>query len=107
MSYRVVVFSLSDRLPGMGDLLRGQQGLAAHFHPTGDRRRAARFRAFLNQRPFGFRQYPDHLPQGMARGCGGVYRFRQRAEGHAPRFQIIQEADQVTQRPTQSVEFRP
>jgi len=54
----VVVFPLFDKLAGMGDLLRGELWLAAHLHPTGDRRRASRRGAFLNQRPFKFRQYP-------------------------------------------------
>ena len=89
----------------MGDLLRRELGLAAHLHPTGDRRRAARFRAFLNQRAFQFRQYPDHLPHGAARGRRGVNRFRQGTEGHTPRFQVIQEADQVAQRAAQPVKL--
>ena len=47
-----MAFLLSDQLPGMGNLLRRQLGLTAHFHPTGDRRRAARCGAFLNQGAF-------------------------------------------------------
>ncbi len=105
LRYRVVGFPLSDQRPGMGDLLRGQLGLAAHFHPTGDRRRASRRGAFLNQRPFQFRQDSHHLPHRPARGRGGVEGFRQRPEGHAPRFQIVQETDEVTQAAAQSVEF--
>lgn len=86
-------------------VLRGQLGLAAHFHPTGDRRRASRRGAFLNQRPFQFRQDSHHLPHRPARGRGGVEGFRQRAEGHPPRFQIVQEADQVPQRPAQPIQL--
>ena len=89
----------------MGDLLQRQLGLAAHLHATGDRRRAARFGPFLDQGAFQFRQYPDHLPHGAARGRRGVNRFRQGAEGYTPRFQVIQEADQVPQRAAQPVEF--
>ena len=63
----------------MGDLLQRQLGLAAHLHATGDRRRAARFGALLNQGAFQFRQYPDHLPHRAACGDGGVNGFRQRA----------------------------
>ena len=77
MRYRVGALSLPYQLAGRGDLLRGQKRLAAHLHPTGDRRRAARLRAFLNERPFQFRQYPDHLPHGAACGRGGVDSFRQ------------------------------
>ena len=97
MRYGVVAFALFDQFAGMGDLLRRQLGLAAHLHATGDRRQAARRGAFLNQRPFQFRQYPHHLPQGAARGRGGVNRFRQRAEGHTLHLEIVQEADQVPQ----------
>ncbi len=70
----------------MSNLLRRQLGFAAHLHPTSDRRRAVRLGALLNQGAFQFRQYPDHLPHGAARGRRGVNRFRKRAEGHAPRF---------------------
>ena len=105
LGYGVVIFALLDELAGMGDLLWGELGFAAHLHPTSDRRRAARLGAFLNQRAFQFRQYPDHLPHGAARGCGGINGFRQRPEGHAPHLQIIQKADQVAQRAAQPVEF--
>ena len=103
--YVVMAFPLSYQLPGMGGLLRRQKGLAAHLHPTGDRRQAARRGAFLNQRPFEFRQDSHHLPHSATRGCGGVNRFRERAEGHPPRFQIVQEADQIPQRPPQPVQL--
>ena len=98
-------FPLPDQCLGMGDLLRRQKGLAAHLDATRDRRRAARLRPFLNQGAFEFRQYPDHLPHRAARGRGGINGFRQRAEGDAPRFQIVQQAGQVTQRPAQPVEL--
>ncbi len=45
------------------------------------------------------------MPHGATRGRGGVNRFRQRAEGHAPRFQIVQEADQIPQRPPQPAQL--
>ncbi len=102
---RIVVFALLDEFAGMGDLLRGELELAAHFDATGDRRRAACLRAFLNQGAFQFREEADHLPHGAARGRGGVNGFRQRPEGHPPRFQIVQQADQVPQRPPQPVEL--
>ena len=83
----------------------GLGGTGARSNRVSSSRRAARFCPFLNQQAFEFRQYPDHLPHGAACGCGGVNGFRQRPEGHAPRFQILQEADQVPQRAAQPVKL--
>ena len=105
LRYRVMVFPLLNQLLGMSDLLRREKRLAAHLHTTGDRRQAARRGAFLNQRPFEFRQDSHHLPHGATRGRGGVNRFRQRPESHPSRFQIVQEADQIPQRPPQPVQL--
>lgn len=79
-------------------LLRRQLGFANYLDAMGDRRRVARLGTFLNQGAFQFRQYPAHLPHGSARWGRGVNHFRERAEGHTPRFQIVQQADQIPQR---------
>ncbi len=105
LGYRVVGFPLLDQLPGMGGLLRGELGLAAHLHATSDRRRAARPGAFLNQRAFEFGEDADYLPHGAARGRRGVNRFREGAEGHTSCLQVVQKADEVPQRATQPVEL--
>lgn len=99
------MFALLDEFAGMSNLLRRQLGLAAHLHPTGDRRRAARLGTFLNERAFQFRQYPDHLPHRAACWGRGVNRFRQRPEGDAPRLEVVQQADQVPQRAAQPVKL--
>jgi hypothetical protein len=48
---------------------------------------------------------PNHLPHGPTCGRGRVNGFRQGSEGHVARFEVIEQRDQVTQRPAQAVQF--
>ena len=83
----------------MSDLLRRQERLTAHLHAPRFGRCPARLGAFLNKRPFEFRQYLDHLPHGAACRDYSVNGLRDRPESHAPRFEIIEQPDKIMQRP--------
>jgi hypothetical protein len=98
LGYIVRAFPLIYQLAGVGDLLRGQQPLAAHPYPASHSRRPTRLCPFLDQRPFKFRENANHLPHGAPGGRFRVDSFRQRPEGHPLRFQIIQQGKEVTQR---------
>ena len=68
-------------------------------------RRPACLGTLLYQRPFQFRQYPDHLPHRPTCRRGRVNGLRDRPESHAPRFQIIEQADKIMQRAAQTIKL--